>query len=195
MSEIKVITISRQYAAGGRSVARELSEQLGIPWYDRDFVKKTAQASGYSEEDIRREGEDAGSSHWLTNLISPMSYESSSDAIYNAQKGVILDMVQKESCIIIGRCSNVILKEAGIPCLSVFLYADMDHRLKRAEELHENGSMDLRRFVERRDSRRAAYYRIYAGHEFGDYHDYHLSLDTGKIGYHGCVELIAGLMR
>ncbi len=189
-----IITISREYGAGGRSVAKKLSEKLGIPWYDRDFVKKTAAASGYTEEEISSEGEAAGTrSRWL-NLISPMSYESSTDAIFKAQRAVILDMAQKESCIIIGRCANIILREAGIPNLSVFLYADMEDRLKRAAELAENGDMDLKKFVARRDSRREAYYKIYTGHSFGDYHDYNISLDTGRIGYDGCVEIISGIM-
>lgn len=188
-----IITISREYGAGGRSVARKLSEKLGIPWYDRDFVKKTAAASGYTEEEISSEGESVGSrSRWL-NMISPMSYESSTDAIFKAQRAVILDMAQKESCIIIGRCANIILREAGIPNLSVFLYADMESRLKRAAELAENGDMDLRKFVARRDSRREAYYKIYTGHNFGDYHDYNISLDTGRIGYDGCVEIVSGI--
>ena len=196
MSKIKVITISREYGAGGRSIARALSDCLGIAWYDKDFVRKTAEASGYSEEEIREEGEDLGSAaHWITNLISPVSYESSSDAIYRAQREMILDMARRESCIIVGRCANVILREAHIPCLSVFLYADLEHRINRAAELMENGRMELHKFISRRDSRRAAYYKIYTGREFGNYHDYDLSLNTGTIGYHGCVEIIAGLVR
>lgn len=190
----RIITISREYGAGGRSVARQLSERLGIPWYDKDFIKKTAAASGYTEEEIREEGEAVDlKTRWLTNLISPMSYESSTDAIYRAQKEVILDTARKESCILIGRCANIILKEEDIPHLSVFLYADKDHRLERASQLHESGEMDLEKFIERRDSRRAAYYKIYTGHSFGDYHDYQLSLDTGAIGYEGCVDIITGI--
>lgn len=190
-----IITISREYGAGGRSVARALAERLGIPWYDRDFVKKTAAVSGYTEDEIKSEGEAASSrSRWLTNLISPMSYESSTDAIFRAQKEVILDMARKEDCIIIGRCANIILKEAKVSNLSVFLYADQQSRLKRAAELAENGDMDLEKFVIRRDSRRAAYYKIYTGHNFGDYHDYNISLDTSRIGYKGCVDIICSLV-
>lgn len=199
MSEVSsrhiIITISREYGAGGRSVAKELSGRLGLPWYDRDFVKKTAALSGYTEEEINSEGEAVKSgTRWLTNLISPVAYESSTDAIFRAQKEVILGMTKKESCIIIGRCANLILKEAGIPHLSVFLYADHEHRMKRAAELAENGDMDLEKFIARRDSRRAAYYKIYTGHSFGDYHDYHISLDTGKIGYKGCVDIITNIL-
>lgn len=195
MSEKTVITISREYGAGGRSVAKELSARLGIPWYDKDFVKKTAEVSGYSEQEIRDVGEAAGTrAHWLTNLISPMAYESSTDAIFRAQKDVILDLAKKESCIIIGRCSNIILREAGVKELSVFLYADKTHLLERAAQLHENADMDLEKFVDRCNSRRAAYYKIYTGHNFGDFHDYNISLDTGRIGYSRCVDIIAGIL-
>lgn len=196
MSDYKVITISREYGAGGRSIAKAIAEKLNLPWYDRDFVKKTAEASGYSVEDIQSEGEQVGSAtHFITNLLNPISYESSADGIFRAQKQVILDMAAKESCIIIGRCANVILKQAGVPAFHIFLYADMEHRMQRAAELGENGGMDLRKYVTRRDSRREAYYKTYTGHEFGDYHDYNICLDTGRLGYDKCVEIITGILQ
>ncbi len=190
-----IITISRQYGAGGRTIARGLQDRLGIPFYDRDFVKKTAAASGYSEEDINSDGEQINkATRFVTNLLNPVTYQSTSDGIYLAQKEVILELAQEPS-IIIGRCANVILKEAGVNCFNIFLYADIEHRLQRAEELAENNGMDLKKYIAKRDERRATYYKTYTGHEMGNYHDYDICLDTGRIGNERCIDLLASILE
>ncbi len=193
-----IITISREYGAGGRSIARGVSERLGIPFYDRDFVKKTAAQSGYSVEDIEKEGENMSHAGKLMNdfLNNAVSYTSSHDGIYQAQKATILELAN-EDCIIIGRCSNIILREAGIPSFDVFLHADMLHRMKRAAELNENAdpTLDLKKYVEKRDDLRETYYKSYTGHVMGDYHDYDISLDTGALGYEACVDLLSDLIE
>lgn len=129
MSERKypVITISREFGAGGHSIARVVSERLGIPYYDRDFAKQAAARSGYSQEDIDREGENLSrSARLLDNILNNSAgYFSSHDAIYQAQKELILQFAAEQDCIIIGRCSNLILRNAGIPSLDIFLHADV----------------------------------------------------------------------
>lgn len=193
-----IITISREYGAGGRSIARGISDRLGIPFYDRDFVKKTAEQSGYSVEDIEQEGENMSHAGKFMNdfLNNAVSYTSSHDGIFLAQKATILDLA-KEDCIIIGRCSNIILREAGIPSFDVFLHADIVHRMKRAQQLNENEDteMDLQKYVEKRDDLRETYYKSYTGHVMGDYHDYDISLDSGALGYDACIELLANLIE
>ena len=125
MSAYPLITISRQYAAYGRTVAKGLSERLGIPYYDRDFVKKTAESSGYAEEDIIREGEDIskGSRFWNSFLNNATVYSSSYDGIFAAESKVILELSQ-EPCIIVGRSANHVLSPVGsghprLPCVPV----------------------------------------------------------------------------
>ena len=194
MSEAKkypVITISREYGAGGRSVAKLLAEKLGLEWYDKDFVRNTVKASGYSEEDILKEGEELSNSEKMMDsfLNSIVSYTSSHDAIFQAQKEEVLKLAETP-CIIVGRCANVILEEAGIPSFDVFLYADMEHRMARAVELAENGEEDLRKYIEKRDELRGIYYKKYTRRTLGDYHDYDLMLNTGLLGNERAVEYI-----
>ena len=191
-----VITISREYGAGGRSVAKELSEKLGIEYYDRDFVKLTSRASGYSEEDVRREGEDmSGASRFFNNLLNnTSSYVSSYDAIYQAERAVILKLAENP-CIIVGRCANMILRNEGVPSFDIFLYASREERLKRAIELKEFGNMDPQKYLDRRDNLRKTYYKVYTEHDFGNYQDYNICLDTGKIGKQKCAELLADLLN
>lgn len=191
-----VITISREYGAGGRTVAAALAKELGLEYYDIDFVRLTSKISGYSEEDIRREGEEmSGGSRWINGLLDNMaSYTSSYDAIYKAQREVVLELSKKD-CIIVGRCSNIILREENIPSFDIFLYADFEHRMKRAAELKENGQMDLAKYVERRDRLRKTYFKAYTKHEIGDYKDYNICLDTGKIGMEKSALILADIIK
>ena len=191
-----IITIGREFGAGGRSVAKAVSQRLNIPYFDKDFVKQTAAHSGYSVEDVEREGEHLRRSSKLLNNIlnNAASYQSSHDAIFNAQRELILKLAEQD-CIIIGRCSNIILREAGIPTLDIFLCANLDDRIRHVEELGLNGNEDAQKCVTRTDGLRATYYKTYTKHTLGDYHDYHLILDTSLVGYDRCVDLIVDLAQ
>ena len=194
--QLPVITVSREYGAGGHAVANALSERLGLDYYDIDFVKLTSKISGYSEEDITREGEDLSeSAKFFDRFLSTTSSISSYDAIYQAQREVVLDLAKKP-CIIVGRCSNIILHEEGIPSFDIFLYADKAHRLKRAAEFPENkNNADLEKYLERRDRNRNTYYRTYTKHDMGAYKDYHICLDTGKIGLPQSIDILVQIIN
>lgn len=190
-----VITISREYGAYGRSVAKALSQKLGIEYYDVDFVRMTAKKSGYSEEDVSREGESLSTgSKFINSFLSTSAYNSSYDEIFHSQREVILELA-KNSCIMVGRCSNIILREVGVKTFDVFLHADKEFRRKHALELNEYGKMDVDRYIDRCDHWRKTYYRAYTGHEMGDYHDYDICIDVGKTGVDRTVELLAELIR
>lgn len=190
-----IITISREYGAYGRSVAKALSAKLGIEYYDVAFVRKTAQKSGYSEEDVSREGEELSRGRMFINsFLSTSTYNSSYDEIFQAQREVILELAKKP-CIMVGRCANIILREEGIKTFDVFLYADRAVRLAHAVELNEYGKMDADKYMDRCDHWRKTYYRAYTGHEMGDYHDYDLSVNIGKAGVEQTVEMIANLVK
>lgn len=189
-----VITISREYGAYGRSVAMALSQKLGIEFYDVDFIRMTAEKSGYSEEDVTREGESLSQgSKFINSFLSTSAYNSSYDEIFLAQKEVILELAKKP-CIMVGRCSNIILREAGVKSFDIFLHADRAFRRAHALELNEYGKMDVDRYIDRCDHWRKTYYRAYTGHDMGDYHDYDLTIDVGKIGPEKVVELVVGLV-
>lgn len=191
----QVITISREYYAGGRSVAKKLSELLGIPWYDNDLAKLTSEASGYSEEEVLSEGEEIGKlESAIEKLLAGANfYTSSHDEINHAQKDVLLKLAQ-EPCIIVGRGANVILQEAGIESFDVFLCADIDVRIKRTMEKRSLSEEAAKHFLEKHDSFRSLYYNKYFGRAYGDAREYSICLDTGKIEYDKCAEIIAGLV-
>ncbi len=189
-----VITISREYAAYGSTVARALSQRLGIEYYDEDFIQMTSKESGYSEDDVTREGESmSASTRFINSFLSTTAYNSSYDEIFQAQRRVILELAKKP-CIMVGRCSNFILREEGIKSFDVFLHADHTFRRAHALELNENGKMDIDRYIDRCDHWRKTYYHTYTGHEMGNYHDYHLIVDIGRIGVEKTVDLLVSLI-
>lgn len=191
-----VITISREYGALGRSLAEALSDRFGIPYYDRDFVKKTAEQSGYAEDEIWKEGEELSTPNKMLNAIlnSAVSYASSYDGIFKAQKQVVLELA-KSPCIIVGRCADHILREAGIDSFNIFLYASVQDRMARAQELAENGEIRLDKYIEKRDKLRRTYYKQYTGNEMGDATNYNICLDTGRISIPTCVEIIEKILE
>ena len=194
--KIPVIAINRQYGAGGRALAQILSEKLDIPYYDRDFVKKTIKESGFDAEDVEREGEEMSRpARVFHNILNgTVSYSSSHDAIFNAEKKVILELAENP-CIIVGRCADHILAEAGVDAVSIYLHAPLEKRLGRAEELAENGDMPLEKFVERHDSLRQTFYKQYTGRDIFDASNYTFSFDVGKVSIAECADIIIDMIN
>ncbi|MCR5591730.1 MAG: cytidylate kinase-like family protein [Lachnospiraceae bacterium] len=194
--KIPLITINREYGAGGRALAAILSEKLSIPYYDRDFVKKTVEESGYEEDEIDREGEEISRPSWMLNsfLNGAVSYSSSHDGIFKAQKKVILELAESP-CIIVGRCADRILSGAGIDNISIYLHAPLEMRMKRAKELAENGDMKLEKFVEERDRKRRIFYKEYTGFEIDNASNYTLCFDVSKIGIAQCAETVLKMIE
>ena len=191
----KIITISREYGAGGHSIGRRVAEELGIPFYDRDIVRETAKASGFDPELIENEGEDVSKAESIFKSIcaaSSIYYNDTQDAIHDVQKAIIVKLAQEGPCVILGRCADHILREAGIDTLDVFVYADDVHRAVRVSELIEsNNATEIQKLMAKKDNSRHNYYHRYTGKKWGDGRNYHMTLDSGKLGYDLCVKLIA----
>ena len=193
--KIMVITINREYGAGGRTVAKALSEALGVPWYDRDFVKLTAEKSGYTEEEVSENSEELSRSTDLMNRIfSNASYTSAQDSVFAAQRRVMIEMASSP-CIIVGRDSNFIYRDAGIPSFDIFLHADMDYKVSRAEEIGDYGTTDPKKYVEERTVKRQNHYKHYTKRTFGDCHDYDICIDISRLGTEETCSMLAALLK
>ena len=134
----KIITISREYGAGGHSIGKGVAEALGIPFYDRDIVRETAKASGFDPELIEDEGEDISKTDSILKSICSASstyYRDTQEAIHDVQRVIILRFAQAGPCVILGRCADEILREAGIESINVFIHADDIHRAVRVSEM------------------------------------------------------------
>ena len=137
----RIITISREYGAGGHSIGRRVAEELGIPFYDRDIVKQTVKASGYDLDMVEHDEEDVTrTGFFLKSLcsVSDASFSDTQDAIHEVQSTVILHLAKEGPCVILGRCADEILRKADIKSMNVFIRADAAHRAARVRKFRRS---------------------------------------------------------
>ncbi len=190
----RVITISREFGSGGRTVGKQTAKLLGIPCYDQEVIEKVAQESGFAKEYIKERGEYTPYGGWFAQALTGRSARGTSpqDDLWVIQRNVILDLAQKGSCVIVGRCADYILRDEA-DLLKAFIYADMEKRADRIVRLYgETEEAPIKRLKDK-DKRRAAYYNFYTDTQWGSVHSYHISLDSGALGIDKCAEILAGL--
>lgn len=195
MSSNKIITISREFGSGGRTIGKEVAAKLGISCYDSELIEKIAEESGLAKEYIADKGEYAPYGNWLANAFSSdRSFNTSSiqDYLWTIQRKIILDLAQKESCVIVGRCADYILKDRK-NCLRVFIHADFDKRAERIVTIYGKRETPPEKRLKDKDKRRKAYYRFYTDMEWGAVQNYHITLDSGALGIEKCVKIISEL--
>lgn len=190
----RVITISRQFGSGGRTIGKQAAAKLGIPCYDHELIEKISEKSGFAKEYIAERGEDAPSGLWLANAFSDRTFNglSCQDYLWTVQRKVILDIASKESCVIVGRCADYILSDVA-NCLKVFIYADMKVRADRIVRLYGETPDAPEKRLRDKDKRRSAYYHFYTDMEWGDARHYHIALNSGVLGIESCVKILTEL--
>ena len=190
----KIITISREFGSGGRTVGKEVAKKLGIPCYDQEIIKKIAQESGLTKDFVAEKGEYTARGGVFSSLFTDRSFQGISiqDYVWTVQRKIILDLAQKGPCVIVGRCADYILKDTA-DCLKVFIHADMDKRAERIVRLYGERDVEPVKRLKDKDKRRAAYYKLYTDLEWGEAKNYHLTLDTGFIGIEQSVDILAEL--
>lgn len=192
----RIITISRQFGSGGRTIGRELASKLGILCYDQELIEKIAEESGFAKEYIAERGEYASHGGWMASAFSDRDFygHSNQDTLWAAQAKVIRDLAKKGSCVIIGRCADYILKDSA-DCLRVFIHSDMEKRAKRIVEQYGERPESPEKRLKDKDKRRAAYYQFYTDMKWGDMRHYDITLNSGVLGIEKCVEILAGLYK
>lgn len=184
MQKRMIIAISREYGSGGRRLGIKLSEMLGIPFYDNDLINIAAKESGYAKELFLEA--DKGASNPLMYTISRIGTSTAvngaplNDKLFTIQSNVIKDIAKKGSCIIVGRCGEYVLQDDP-DCTSVFVYSDVKHRVKRAIEEYNIAQEEAEEVIAEADKRRATYYNHHTHQKWGASHNYHLSIDTGRV--------------
>lgn len=190
----RIITISREFGSGGRTIGRQVAEKLGIPCYDAELIDKIAEKTGFAKEYIEEHGENAAGINWFDWMLGARDLKGHSfqDDLHTAQCKVITELAEKESCVIVGRCADYILKD-NPDCLHVFIHSDMENRAKRIVEQYGERSDSPEKRLKDKDKRRAAYYQFYTDTKWGDVHNYHITLDSGVLGIERCVQILAQL--
>ena len=201
--ENTVITIARQYGSGGKTIGAMLAKRLGINCYSHEILRLASDESGINERLFGETDERLKISSWFKppkrpyegGLISPVSSDFTSDEnLFNYQAKVMKDLAANESCVIIGRCADYVLKEHP-KVLSVFIHADKQFCLDRAMERHSMSVREMEKYIEKTDKKRADFYKYYTGREWTDARNYDLCLNSGKLGFEKCVEEIISYMN
>ena len=129
-------------------------------------------------------------------LSSSVYYPNTQDAIHEVQQALILQYAKAGPCVILGRCADEVLRSSGIPCLNVFIHASEIHRAERMKaETGITDATELQRLITRKDHLRRNYYNHYTGRQWGDSHNYHLTLDSGVLGDELCARIIIAAAR
>ncbi|MCD8089378.1 MAG: cytidylate kinase-like family protein [Clostridiales bacterium] len=190
----KIITISREFGSGGRTIGRNTADALNINCYDSELIETAAEESGFAKEFISDRGEYVNFGARLASSLNTgrRNYDSPQDCLWKAQKKIILDLAERESCVIVGRCADYILRDkAG--CLNVFIHSDIKNRAKRIVEVYGESDRTPEKRIKEKDRHRKAYFRYYTDMEWGDVHNYHIALDSGFLGIDECVRILKEL--
>ena len=209
----KIITISREYGSGGRLIGKLVSENLGYSFYDREIIDMAAQESGLSPDFIKKTEQNL-SSGFLYNLLLGTSYSGSNgtpsslngpqmlplaDQVFNAERKVILDLAKKGSCVIVGRCADYILNTSdeidSKELLNVFIYGDLEEKLKRIEELYKEPEQAAKKNIQQIDKRRANHYNTFTEATWGDRKNYDLMINSSTAGIEETARIIAEIAR
>ncbi len=186
----RIITISRQFGSGGRTIGKQVAERLGIPCYDMEIIDKIAEKSGLAKEYIAERGEYSNATSWWGNMLT--GRDQVRDDLWRMQREVILELAEKSPCVIVGRCADHILKDTA-DCLTVFVHASIEKRAERIVKLYGEREEKPEQRLMDKDKRRKAYYQIYTDTEWGNAVNYQISLDSGVWGIEKCVDLIVDL--
>ena len=189
MMSKRVITISREFGAGGHTLGKLVADRLSIPFYDQEIIDRAVADTGFSPDFVREAGEYASTTHsFLFNLIlshsvtvAPGGELSNYDKIYIAQARTIQELAEKSPCVIVGRCADYILRERD-DCLRVYIHASPEYRQKRVlEQYGEIEGKTIAERLEEKDKKRSLYYKHYTDRDWGDVKNYHLAIDTSAI--------------
>lgn len=181
-----VIAIGREFGSGGLEIAKKLSAALDVPYYDRDLIALAAQKRGISS-DIVEQADEVKAKPWDTPAVVGMP--SFNDKVFELQAEIIREKAESESCIIVGRCADQLLKHRD-NCLSVFVHADPEFRIRRVMEEHKLGRDEASRLMKRTDKSRRAYYQYYTDCAWGGRDSYDLILNSSKLGIDCAVAVI-----
>ncbi|MDR1066918.1 MAG: cytidylate kinase-like family protein [Clostridiales bacterium] len=170
-----IVSISREYGSGGRIIGEQVAKALGAAFYDRELISLAAKESGFSEEFIAEEQESRPSFFNVVGIVPPQ------EQIFIAQSKIIKELAEKESCVIIGRCADYVLRD-NPNLISVFIHAPIESRIKAYGGNTED-------FVRKLDKMRAHYYSYFTQRKWGNSHNYNICVDS-RIGVDATAKVV-----
>ena len=192
-----IVTISRQYGSGGRYIGEQLAKELGVPCYDDKLIDMVAKESGFASEYIEEKSERITGS-LLFNIASSLTYASNvlsgsgtslQDEIYFIQSRIIKELAEKGPCVIVGRCADFVLKD-NENVIRLFVHSTPEKNLETVCNLKGLEEKEAQKLIDKTNKHRAAYYKCYTGREWDNAKNYDLCLDSSRLTYEKCVEIV-----
>lgn len=194
-----IITIGRQFGSGGRAIGEKLAEKLGVRFYDKELISMAAKESGMSPDVFKQVDEKAANSLLYSLSMGMYNFGSGfsamgdlpvNDKLYMLQHKIIRKIADEESCVIVGRCADYVLKDRT-DCVNIFIYADMEYRKQESIKKHGIDPARAEHIINKTDKSRANYYSFYSGQKWGAVENYDLCIDSSKLAEDKIVDLIA----
>ncbi len=187
----RIITISREFGSGGRFIGEEVAKKLGIAYYDKNIINEIAEESGLSPEYIQENAELSPKKGLFAYALAgrDITGKSVEDMVHEAQRKVILDLAEKEPCVIIGRNADYILKDRD-DVLNVFIHGNMPEKTQRIIRLYNVDEKKAVKMMADTDKRRMTNYNFYTEHKWGKASNYTLCLNSSQLGYDRCEKII-----
>ena len=187
----RIIAISRQFGSGGRTIGKEVAAKLGIPCYDQELIEMLSKKSGFSNSHVEELNEETTKAGFIPGKIDRVE-RSLQHTLWQQQRDMIKKLAESESCVIVGRCADFILRERD-DVLRVYIHADINKRARRIVEVYgEREDTPMKRIADK-DKRRVSYYESFTNNKWGDAANYHIALDSGELGIDTCVKLLTDL--
>ncbi len=187
----RIITISREFGSGGRFIGEEVAKKLNVAYYDKNIITQIAEQSGLSPKYIQENAELSPKKGLFSYAFSgrDITGKSIEDIVYEAQRKVIREIAEKESCVIIGRNADFILKDRD-DVLNVYIHGNMLEKVKRICKLYKVTEEDAVKLINDTDKRRRTNYNFYTEQKWGMAGNYTLSLNSSVLGYDMCQKII-----
>ena len=197
----RIITIARGMGSGGRTIGKMLSEQLGIKYYDKELIRLASEDSGINEAFFGRVDEKIKTSFIRRNgvykggIIDPSSKDFTSDAnLFNFQAKIIKELADKEPAVIVGRCADFVLADRK-DVIRLFIFCDEETAVHNVIEAYGGNEKDAKKLIEKTNKERCDYYKHYTGRFWEDARNYNICLDTSRLDYQTCVDIIKGYIN
>lgn len=198
-----VITLGRQFGSGGMKIGKMLAEILGIGFYDKGLIAMAAKRSGLSE-DLFEGIDEKHTNSLLYSLVMGMQHDRhvyhrsgdilNSDAVFRIQSQVIEELADTETCVIVGRCSDYVLRDRA-NVINVFIHAVDDYKLERVMDIYKLKEKEALDKIKSTNKKRANYYNFYTNRKWGDVSNYHISIDSAVLGPEGSAKLLSKFVK
>lgn len=195
MKKKVTVTIGREYGSGGREVGEKLAEKLGFTFLDKNILNEISGKSGISVEELMENDEKPSSPFRESFIPYDFDADTLSERLFDMQADLILNKTREESCVVVGRCADVIL-EYQEDVVNIFIYADMKDKIKRIMRLYSmEDKQKAAKLIKKTEKIRRNYYQYYTDEVWGDKRNKALMINTSATGVDGAVELIADYLK